>query len=1019
VNSGGIETIDSDGVASGGVLSSGGVQVVGGSSFGTVIAGGRESIENGGATSGTIVSSGGYEDVFSGGAAYNTTVETGGYLIALPGSIVSNVGGPGNIVRTGVIEANTATNVLRDAGAVTTDEVLSDGLEEFALSSGTTTNAVILGGGAQYIAAGAKSLGAIVDGGEQTVFGNASGTFLLAGAQIVGSGGAASATVFVGGEELISVGGLAKQTLLNGDGHQDDYGSANLTTLSAGAQQNVYANATSTTILSGGGQYIFADPYNGVYGSALVTSIGSGGSQTIEQDGFAGATKVSGGTQAVDAYGRASGTTLAQGGVQLVTGAAEATTVSNGAREVVEARGVTSGTVVSSGGYEDVYSGGTAFNTTVAAGGYLIALPGSTILGASGSGNIVHTGVLEVDSNTNVFTYEGPSATGEVQSYGLAEFVLTSGTTINAAIRDGGLQEVGSGGKSISATLNGGNQEVFGTATGTAILAGEQTIEAGGIASGTIETGGEQYISAGGVGLRTQIGGNGEQEDYGSATSTTVSSGGYQYVYGTASSTTVSSGGSQYVDGTALATTLVSGGSATINYGGVVSATTVSSGGVITVEYAGSAANITIAGGTAILEYDAAVTAKLDFTGGGTLALNSASRLYIPISGFAKGEQIDLLGVTYPGSGSAVLGSGNVLSATVNDRLYKVQLDPSQNFSGEVFGLSSTVVNDDSATEIAITAKTEFLSDAQCFVAGTSIACASGTVAVEYLKVGDLVRTLDSGFQPVTWIGTRHYDGRFIGGNHLALPICIREGALGLGIPTRDLRVSPGHAVLAEGLLVPAWRLVNGVSITQAEAVSEIHYFHIELPTHELVSAEGSWSESFLDDGRRGQFQNASSCSFERDLIAPGLPRVESGFMLEAVRRRLGERAGRTLPMAVLGPLQGCVDVAGPKVCAGWAQNALAPEQPVVLDVYFAERRVGRTLANKYRADLRHAGLGSGCHGFEVPLPAKIPGQIRVRRANDQVELLLTEKAIDRDRLVFPPPRINMPDIGVKMYRSG
>jgi len=56
------------------------------------------------------------------------------------------------------------------------------------------------------------------------------------------------------------------------------------------------------------------------------------------------------------------------------------------------------------------------------------------------------------------------------------------------------------------------------------------------------------------------------------------------------------------------------------------------------------------------------------------------------------------------------------------------------------------------------------------------------------------------------------------------------------------------------GVLIEAKDLVNGSSIVQAERVDKVEYFHIELETHDVIVAEGSLSETFIDDGSRGMF---------------------------------------------------------------------------------------------------------------------------------------------------------------------
>jgi hypothetical protein len=54
------------------------------------------------------------------------------------------------------------------------------------------------------------------------------------------------------------------------------------------------------------------------------------------------------------------------------------------------------------------------------------------------------------------------------------------------------------------------------------------------------------------------------------------------------------------------------------------------------------------------------------------------------------------------------------------------------------------------------------------------------------------------------------------------LPVRLRRHALGFNILSRDLWVSPDHAICVDNVLVPAWRLVNGVSVIQVESVERV-----------------------------------------------------------------------------------------------------------------------------------------------------------------------------------------------------
>jgi hypothetical protein len=141
-----------------------------------------------------------------------------------------------------------------------------------------------------------------------------------------------------------------------------------------------------------------------------------------------------------------------------------------------------------------------------------------------------------------------------------------------------------------------------------------------------------------------------------------------------------------------------------------------------------------------------------------------------------------------------------------------------------------------------------------CFVAGTRIATPFGPRRVEDLVLGDLVLTRDHGPQPLRWTGSRR-----TAATGACAPIRLRPGVLhGL---ERDLLVSPRHRVLFEGyraqllfgeneVLVAARHLVDGRDVTIEEG-GEVTYVHLLFDAHEIVTAEGAETESFLP-GLRG-----------------------------------------------------------------------------------------------------------------------------------------------------------------------
>jgi hypothetical protein len=142
-----------------------------------------------------------------------------------------------------------------------------------------------------------------------------------------------------------------------------------------------------------------------------------------------------------------------------------------------------------------------------------------------------------------------------------------------------------------------------------------------------------------------------------------------------------------------------------------------------------------------------------------------------------------------------------------------------------------------------------------CFLRGTLILTSRGEVPVERLRAGDLVATRFGGLRPVRWIGTQSFDGRFAGRG--TAPIRFARGSLGEGVPSCDLFVSPGHAMLVGDVLAHAGALVNGSTITQEKVRGEIAYFHLDLGPHDCVLANGAWAESYFEDRNRDSFHNA------------------------------------------------------------------------------------------------------------------------------------------------------------------
>jgi hypothetical protein len=177
-----------------------------------------------------------------------------------------------------------------------------------------------------------------------------------------------------------------------------------------------------------------------------------------------------------------------------------------------------------------------------------------------------------------------------------------------------------------------------------------------------------------------------------------------------------------------------------------------------------------------------------------------------------------------------------------------------------------------------------------CFLAGTRIATPTREARVEELAVGDMVRTIGGGVNRIVWIGV----GRIVavrGRRNAATPVTVRKGALADNVPHRDLRVTKGHALYIDGVLIPVEFLVNHRSIMWDDHAQEIKLYHIELETHDVMLASGAPAESYRDDGNRWLFQNANS-GWRLPRMEPRAPVLTGGPIVDQVWRRLLERAG-------------------------------------------------------------------------------------------------------------------------------
>lgn len=191
-----------------------------------------------------------------------------------------------------------------------------------------------------------------------------------------------------------------------------------------------------------------------------------------------------------------------------------------------------------------------------------------------------------------------------------------------------------------------------------------------------------------------------------------------------------------------------------------------------------------------------------------------------------------------------------------------------------------------------------------CFTPGTLISTASGERPIEELQVGDKVITRDNGLQPIRWIGSKALNGRLLVENPHLRPVLIQKGSLGRGLPERDMMVSPNHRMMVSNenttllfeereVLVAAKHMINSKSIQQVHTIG-ISYIHMMFDSHEVILADGAWTESFQpgDYSLKGVGNSQRSEIFE---IFPELRETHGRKKYVSARRSLKRKEARLL----------------------------------------------------------------------------------------------------------------------------
>ena len=1003
----------------------------------TVEAGGIENILGGGVTISSLIQSGGYAVVSNYGTALDTTIDDGGLMLVLRGgtaSLPTTIGG-GAVISAGVVvvdrglgftyEGITVSNLSLDGnpqefvlhGGTTTATTLKGGAREYVYSGGAASATTVSAGGFELVSGGIASGTRILAGGNALVEDNgvlSGGTIAAGGYAVISSYGVASGvTVEPGGVQWLGYGGSSFQTdIENGAVEYVTFaGSATSAVIDSGGRQVVsnHGYVSATVIQSGGVQYVLSGAEadsstimdGGIEivsgGDAQETTVDVGGlllllgdadaSDTVNNGGFVVSTGVvvvhtdpgfdvyvsaatglvlgAGDIGYVISGGTTTGTTVDSGGVEFViSGVVSDTTVNNGGFEVLSYGGAAADTTIGSGGFQVVSWGASARDTTVEAGGNLIVLPhGSTTGAVNNGGTVISAGVVLIDPGAGGHVY-GATGTGIVAGSGAQAIAWSGGITTGTHVGFGGVEEV----------LNGG------------------------FASGTVVgSGGGQYLYSG------------------SAEGTDVKSGGAIYVY------------NQWTGATVSNLTLETG--ATLDLPGLnfdynYSATYDAAAGTLTVNENGTTFTTNLEGNYAgdffRAERDGTQGTMITVEGvpcycRGTRILTDRGER--PVEELAIGDRlVTVSGAARPlrwigrraYSGRFAAGNRDVLpvlfrAGSLGDDLPRRDLWVSPLHAMYLDGHlvpALALVNGASIIQAETVDQVEYF---HLELESHDILLAEGAPAESFLDDDSRgmfhnaaeYRALypDAVAEPARYCAPRLEEGAMLHALHrrlaaLAAPPRPAPGELTGAIDQVGRSRITGWARDLGRPDIPA-RLRVAVNFTPVAEITADR-FRADL----LAAGIGDGCFSFDVEIPGGLSPLADHVVTVRR-AEDGADLPSSPWQVKAAARApAGAGAAPLLtPVSDAAPpnARGSLDRVTRTQITGWAQDAEHPEEPVPLVVIDNGLPIARVVANRHRADLQAAGIGSGRHSFDLAIPGGLSPLARhvvaVRREADGTEL--------------------------------